>query len=233
MAYIGQPPNIVQYVRQLFSGTGAQTIFTLQTAPPNGKNSLLVMVTGVVQAFDTMSVSGTTLTFTEAPPSGTNNIEVLFLSTDRLMVNEVPSNINVATVSASSSISTPTITGMTTPLSKAQGGTGTTDFLTLDQTWTGSQRGALVAENDLSIDLSASNNFTCTTSTTSTLTFTNMVAGQSGWIKFVITGTPAISAHANTKISTANLTKLGVAGTYVGSYFCDGTDVYVSLGVYA
>ena len=102
-----------------------------------------------------------------------------------------------------------------------------------DTTWTGSQRGALVAENDLSIDLNASNNFTCTTSTTSTLTFTNMVAGQSGWIKFVITGTPTISAHANTQISTANLAKLGVAGTYVGSYFCDGTDVYVSLGVYA
>jgi hypothetical protein len=114
------------------------------------------------------------------------------------------------------------LTGLTVPLVQ----------LASDQSWTGSQRGTIVAENDLSIDLNASNNFTCTTSTTSTLTFTNMTAGQSGWIKFVISGTPTISAHANTLISSANLTRLNTAGTYVGSYFCDGTNVYISLGVF-
>jgi hypothetical protein len=125
--------------------------------------------------------------------------------------------------------------GANTDITSLANCTSITGFgsLSADSTWTGSQRGAFVAENDLSIDLNASNNFTCTTSTSATLTFTNRIAGQSGWIKFVITGAPTISAHANTKISTTNLAKLGVAGTYVGSYFCDGTDVYVSLGVYA
>lgn len=104
------------------------------------------------------------------------------------------------------------------------------------QNFTASQRSAPIVDNDLSFDLSgAGNNYTCSFSSSGTLTFTNITAnsGKSGWIKFVVTGTPTVSAHANTKITAANLTRLGAAGTYVASYYCDGTDVYVSVGTYA
>jgi len=107
--------------------------------------------------------------------------------------------------------------------------------LAVDQAWTGSQRGEPVTDNDLSFDLLLGNNFTCSYTGAGTLTFTNRAstAGQSGWIKFVQSGSGTVAAAANSKITAANLTRLGAAGTYVGSYYCDGTDVYVSIGTYA
>lgn len=59
-----------------FSGTGAQTAFTL-SVDPGSKNNTDVYVEGIYQQKSTYSLSGTTLTFTEAPPSGTNNVEVI------------------------------------------------------------------------------------------------------------------------------------------------------------
>lgn len=59
-----------------FSGTGAQTNFTLPIAP-NSENNTQVYISGVYQQKGTYSISGTTLIFSSAPPSGTNNIEVM------------------------------------------------------------------------------------------------------------------------------------------------------------
>lgn len=104
------------------------------------------------------------------------------------------------------------------------------------QNFTASQRSAPIPDNDLSFDLSgAGNNYTCTFTGAGTLTFTNIGSnsGKSGWIKFVQSGTGTVSKASTTQITTANLTKLGTAGTYISSYYCDGTDVYVSIGVYA
>lgn len=64
----------------VFSGTGAQTAFTL-SVDPGSKNNTFVYVEGIYQAKVTYSVSGTTLTFTEAPPSGTSNVEVVIGTT--------------------------------------------------------------------------------------------------------------------------------------------------------
>lgn len=62
------------FVTQTFSGTGAQTAFTLSSAPGLVAN-LDVFVSGVRQVPTTdYTVVATTLTFTTAPPSGTNNI---------------------------------------------------------------------------------------------------------------------------------------------------------------
>lgn len=58
-----------------FSGTGAQTAYTLPTAP-SSENNTQVYVDGIYQQKDTYSVSGVTLTFSEAPPLDTDNIEV-------------------------------------------------------------------------------------------------------------------------------------------------------------
>lgn len=61
---------------QFFNGTGAQTAFTLSSAPGSA-NALIVAISGVVQKPNTdFTVAGTTLTFTTAPAIGVNNIAV-------------------------------------------------------------------------------------------------------------------------------------------------------------
>lgn len=64
------------YQVQNFTGTGAQTAFTLN-AVSLGENYTFVYVNGVYQNKNTYSVSTTTLTFSEAPPA-TSKIEVMF-----------------------------------------------------------------------------------------------------------------------------------------------------------
>lgn len=67
---------LADFVVDVFSGTGAQTAFTLSQAPVS-ENNTIVLISGVAQHKSTYSLSSTTLTFSEAPPSGTNNIEVI------------------------------------------------------------------------------------------------------------------------------------------------------------
>jgi len=78
MSYIGNAPLYQAFITDSFSGTGSQTAFTMSVAPANTA-SVLVAVSGVLQAPSTYSVSGTTLTFSSAPPSGTGNISVRYL----------------------------------------------------------------------------------------------------------------------------------------------------------
>lgn len=95
------------------------------------------------------------------------------------------------------------------------------------QTFTISQRGTVTTDNDGSFSMSATNNFKCTPTGNFTLTFTNITAGQSGFILLVNSGGYTVSAHANTKVSTTALATISAAGTYLLSYFSDGTNVYV------
>jgi hypothetical protein len=94
------------------------------------------------------------------------------------------------------------------------------------QTFTLPQRGTVTTDNDLSFDLSATNNFTCTPTAGGTLTFTNIAAGQSGFIKLVNGSNYAITAAATTKVTTTFLATISATGTYIISYFSDGTNVY-------
>ena len=93
--------------------------------------------------------------------------------------------------------------------------------------------GAITAENDGSFDLSANNNFICTTAGNVELTFSNIVAGQSGNIKLVVGSGHAITANAVVAINSSALTALNTAGTYNLSYYTVGTsgtsDVLVSV----
>jgi hypothetical protein len=59
-----------------FTGTGSQTVFTLNAAS-FGEYYTFVYINGVYQNKNTYAVSGTTLTFSEAPPI-TSKIEVMF-----------------------------------------------------------------------------------------------------------------------------------------------------------
>jgi hypothetical protein len=96
------------------------------------------------------------------------------------------------------------------------------------QTFTLSQRGTVTTDNDGSFDMSVTNNFSCTPTGTFALTFTNITAGQSGYILLINTGGHAVTAAATTKVGTTFLTGVSAAGTYLLSYFSNGTNVYVT-----
>jgi len=101
--------------------------------------------------------------------------------------------------------------------------------LASDQSWSGSQRGTpqTITEGTL-IDLNTGNNFLYTPAAADELSFTNETTGQSGFIKLINPSAYAISAGSEVKKSSTFTTDVSVAGTYLVSYFCDGTDVYVS-----
>lgn len=94
------------------------------------------------------------------------------------------------------------------------------------QSWSGSQRGTQVTDNDLSFNMNAANNFICTPTGTGALTFTNITAGQSGYILLINTGGHAITAAATTKVGASMLSTVSASGTYLISYLANGTNVY-------
>jgi hypothetical protein len=75
--------------------------------------------------------------------------------------------------------------------------------------------------------MNVTNNFKCTPTGSFTLTFTNITAGQSGFILLVNGSNYTVSAAATTKVATGALTAISATGTYLLSYFSDGTNVYV------
>ena len=108
------------------------------------------------------------------------------------------------------------------------------DSIEGDYSWTGSQRGTIVTDNDGSFDMNGGNNFKCTPSGNFTLTFTNITSGQSGFILLVNTGGHTVSAAATTKVDANALATISTAGTYLVSYFADSTNVYLTnSAVYA
>ena len=85
---------------QRFSGTGAQTAFTLNVSVPS--SALIdVFINGVYQNKDTFTISGTSIIFSEAPPAGTDNIEVVIsitianVETDASLVSFQPTGTTV------------------------------------------------------------------------------------------------------------------------------------------
>jgi len=133
-----------------------------------------------------------------------------------------------------------TVIGLTssTALQKGDGSTGLTaasagtDYAApgTAATFTASQRGTVTTDNDGSFDMNVTNNFSCTPSGTFALTFTNITAGQSGYVLLINTGGHAVTAAATTKVNTTFLTTVSAAGTYLLSYFSNGTNVYVTTG---
>ena len=134
---------------------------------------------------------------------------------------------NVTAAKLANSINTDIATGVTAnttanaALPKA-GGT-----LTGTVTVSANAVGTVTTDNDGSFAMSATNNFKCTPAGNFALTFTSIVA-QSGNILFINSGGHTISAHANTKVDANLLATISTAGTYLLSYFSDGTNVYMT-----
>ena len=77
----------------------------------------------------------------------------------------------------------------------------------------------VTAENDGSFDLAVGNDFTCTTSGNTEITFSNAAAGQSGNIKFVNASNHTITANALVAINADVLSTLSTSGTYHLAYY--------------
>ena len=88
---------------------------------------------------------------------------------------------------------------------------------------------AITEEDDGSFDLATSNNFVCVTAGTTEITFSNLVAGQSGNIKFVQSGGHSVTANAVVGINATALAALQTAGTYNLSYYVAGGNTDGSL----
>jgi len=78
------------------------------------------------------------------------------------------------------------------------------------------------------LDLDTGNNFLYTPGAADTLEFTNETTGQSGFIKLINPSAYTISLGSEVKAVSTFATDVTVAGTYLVTYFSDGTDVYVS-----
>ena len=105
---------------------------------------------------------------------------------------------------------------------------GVTALVTLaaDQSWSGSQRGTPSTVTDGTLDLDTANNFHYTPGGADTLEFTNEETGQSGFVKVINTSGHVISLGSEVKKGAS--WDVSTAGTYLVTYYCDGTNVYVS-----
>jgi len=85
MSYLGSLPTSGTFRSDYFSGNGSTTAFTLSYGTGN-ESSVIVSISGVVQAAYTYSLNNGQIIFTGAPPAGTNNIEVRYLG-EKVLVN--------------------------------------------------------------------------------------------------------------------------------------------------
>lgn len=93
----------------------------------------------------------------------------------------------------------------------------------VENTFTDAQRGAVTTDNDLSFDMNVGNNFTCTPTGTGALTFTNITAGQSGYVYIDNTGGYAITKAASVLAGATFLSTVSAAGKYIVSYYAPNT----------
>ena len=102
------------------------------------------------------------------------------------------------------------------------------DVSSIDNSWSGSQRGTPSTVTDGTLDLDTANNFLYTPGAADVLEFSNETTGQSGFIKLINPSGYTISLGSEVKAVSTFATDVTVAGTYLVTYFSDPTNVYVS-----
>jgi len=168
--------------------------------------------------FTATSFTGSGANLTSLPADSTKLSLSGGAMTGAITTNSTFDGVDIATRDA---VLTTTTTTANAALPKA-GGT-----LTGTVTVSANAVGTVTTDNDGSFAMSATNNFKCTPSGNFTLTFTSIVA-QSGNILLINSGGHTVAAHANTKVDANLLATVSTAGTYLLSYFSDGTNVYMT-----
>jgi len=149
-------------------------------------------------------------------------------SAEDLTLNADGSGNDIIFQSNGSNVATLDQAGLLTATTFAGSGASLTGLvaLTADQSWSGSQRGTPSTVTDGTLDLDTANNFKYTPSGADTLEFSNEEAGQSGFITVINASGHAISLGSEVKKGSS--WDVSTAGTYIVTYYCDGTNVYVS-----
>jgi hypothetical protein len=203
--------KISEYDASAGNNTDVNNVNIAEGCAPSGINNAIREVMAALKRFETGSDGDSMTVGGNFVVSGTATLSTTTIGP-----------INGTTIPSSKTLLVSTDIGSTVQAYDAD--TAKTDVA---QTFTISQRGTVTTDNDLSLDLNVTNNFKATLAGAATLTFTNITAGQSGFILLVNTSGYTVSAHANTKVSTTALATISAAGTYLLSYFSDGTNVYV------
>ena len=119
------------------------------------------------------------------------------------------------------------VTASATEVNLLDGKTAIGDaVLSADQSWSGSQRGTPSVVTNGTLDLDTANNFKYTPAAADVLEFTNETSGQSGFITVINPSAYAISLGSEVKKGAS--WDVSTAGTYLVTYYSDGTSVYVS-----
>ncbi len=183
---------------------------------------------GYASAARTLTINGTSYDLTANRTWSVGTVTTASVVSANGFAGTVANATTTPAITLTTSI-TGVLKGNGTAISAATAGT---DYAvpTTASTWSTSQRGTVTTDNDGSFDMNVTNNFTCTPTGTFTLTFTNITAGQSGYVLLVNTGGHAVSAASTTKVNSTFLTTVSAAGTYLLSYFSNGTNVYVTTG---
>jgi len=203
--------KISEYDASAGNNTDVNSVNIAEGCAPSGINNAIREVMAALKRFET-GADGDSMTV------GGN----LVVSGTATLSTTTIGPVNGTTIPSSKTLLVSTDIGSTVQAYDAD--TAKTDVA---QTFTISQRGTVTTDNDGSFSMAATNNFKCTPTGNFTLTFTNITAGQSGFILLVNSGGYTISAAATTKVSTTALATISAAGTYLLSYFSDGTSVYV------
>jgi len=159
-------------------------------------------------------------------------LKIATTSVEGRSASEVLSDIAAAPAAGSASIVTVgTVTSGTwngTAVTAANIGSGVGKLAT-DASWSGSQRGTpqTITQGTL-IDLDTGNNFLWTPAAADELSFANETTGQSGFIKVINPSAYVITLGSEVKAVSTFATDITTAGTYLVTYFSDGTNVYVS-----
>ena len=98
---------------------------------------------------------------------------------------------------------------------------------TIARNWTGPQRANVLANVSGNLNMDSAQNFLLIPAGAATLEFNNEIAGQSGFITFRNTANYAISYGSEVLLPGGDL-DLSNTGTYLLSYYCDGSNVFVS-----